>query len=86
MNALTGGEIAGRIAAEAIAAGNLDHLLNYETEWREAFGSSLSYGESKRDFLEKNWNSPEVDFETLIQKTWVGFKEYYRERAKNRLP
>jgi geranylgeranyl reductase family protein len=82
LNALTGGEIAGRVAAEAVAAGDLDRLRNYEMEWHEAFGNSLFYGASKRNFLEKNWNSPEAVFESLIRKTWVGFKEYYEDRKR----
>jgi geranylgeranyl reductase family protein len=82
LNAVIGGEIAGRIAAEAIARGNLQYLENYEMEWREIFGKSLSYGALKREFLEENWNKSEVDFEGLIRKTWVGFKEYYEDRRK----
>jgi flavin-dependent dehydrogenase len=81
-NAVLGGEIAGRIAAEAIERGDLRHLENYETEWRETFGKSLSYGALKREFLEKNWNRSEVDFEELIRKTWVGFREYYQGRRE----
>ena len=50
LNAVIGGEMAGRIAAEAIARGDLDHLENYEIEWRETFGKSLSYGALKRKF------------------------------------
>ena len=81
-NAVLGGEIAGRIAAEAIERGDLRYLENYETEWREAFGKSLSYGALKRDFLDENWNKSEIDFEELIPKTWIGFKEYYEDRRK----
>ena len=83
LNAVIGGEIAGRIAAEAIDRGDLRYLKNYEIEWQETFGKSLSYGALKREFLEENWNKPEVDFEGLIRKTWVGFKEYYKDRGKN---
>ena len=79
-NAVMGGEIAGRIAAEAAERGDLRYLENYGIEWQEAFGKSLSYGAAKREFLEENWNKPEIDFAGLIRKTWVGFKEYYRER------
>ena len=81
-NAVMAGEIAGRIAAEAVERNDLRYLGNYETEWQEAFGKSLSYGALKREFLEKNWNKPEVDFAGLIRKTWVGFKEYHRDRKK----
>jgi digeranylgeranylglycerophospholipid reductase len=82
LNAVIGGEIAGRIAAEAVETGNLRHLENYEFEWQEVFGKSLSYGAEKREFLEKNWNEPGVDFEGLIRKTWIGFKEYYKDRRR----
>ena len=80
LNAVIGGEMAGRIAAEAIARGDLRYLENYEIEWRETFGESLSYGAFKRGFLEENWNKPEVSFESLIKKTWVSFREYSHER------
>jgi digeranylgeranylglycerophospholipid reductase len=82
LNAVVGGEIAGRIAAEAVLGGNLNHLRNYETEWHAAFGKALSYGALKRQFLQENWNNPRLDFATLIRKTWVGFKEYYEDRKK----
>jgi flavin-dependent dehydrogenase len=80
--AVVGGEIAGRIAAEAIKRRDLRYLENYETEWRETFGKSLSYGALKREFLDANWNKSEIDFEELVRKTWVGFKEYYEDRRK----
>jgi flavin-dependent dehydrogenase len=79
---VVGGEIAGRVAAEAIDKGDLHYLENYEMEWHETFGNFLSYGAIKREFLEENWNKSEVDFEGLIRRTWVGFKEYYQNRRK----
>lgn len=82
LNAVIGGEIAGRVAAEAVAKGDLRYLENYEIEWRETFGKTLSYGIFKREYLEKNWNKSDLNFEDLIQKTWVGFKEYYEDRKK----
>lgn len=83
LNGVLGGEMAGRISAEAVARGDMTHLANYETEWREAFGNSLSYGVYKRGVLENNWNKPGIDFNSLIRKTWVGFKEYYEDRKKS---
>jgi len=77
-----GGQIAGRIAAEAVERGELRYLENYEIEWREIFGRTLTYGAQKRQFLEENWNKPGVDFQNLIRRTWVGFKEYYEDRRK----
>jgi flavin-dependent dehydrogenase len=84
LHAVIGGEIAGRIAAEAVVKGDLRYLKNYEIEWREAFGKTLSYGAFKRGYLEENWSRPGVDFETFIRKTWVGFKEYYGDRKRRR--
>ena len=78
-----GGEIAGRIAAEALGKGDLQYLGNYEMEWRETFEKSLSYAASKRQFLEESWNKLGVSFEDLIRKTWIGFKEYYEDRKRN---
>ncbi len=80
LNAVIAGEMAGRIAADATLTGKLDRLERYESEWREAFGATLSYGSSKRDFLEDHWRDQGMDFKGLIRKTWVGFKEYYDGR------
>ncbi len=82
LNAVIGGRIAGRVAAEAVAKGDLRYLENYEIEWRETFGKTLSYGALKREYLEKNWDRTDLSFEDLIRKTWVGFKEYYKDRKK----
>jgi digeranylgeranylglycerophospholipid reductase len=82
LNAVVGGEMAGRISAEAVLNNNLIHLHNYESEWLETFGKSLSYGASKRQIMEDNWNDNGLTFEELIHQTWVGFKEYYRDRRK----
>ena len=85
LNAVIGGQIAGKIAAEAIVREDLGHLSRYEIEWREVFGNSLQYGFSRRNFLEENWNRKDFDFNELIRKTWVGFKEYYQDRKKSGL-
>ncbi len=65
LNAVICGEMAGRIAAKAVARGDMNLLANYENEWREAFGKSLSYGTYKRGILESNWNKSGIDFEKI---------------------
>ncbi len=80
LNAVMAGEIAGRIASEAIARDDPAYLSQYEIEWRETLGKSLSHADSKREFLEENWNREGIDFQDLIRNTWVGFKEYHKER------
>jgi len=82
LNAVLAGEMAGRIAAQAVARGDLRYLENYEIEWRETFGKSLSYGAFKRECLEENWNKSGVHFENLIRENWAGFKEYYKDRKR----
>jgi len=82
LNAVLAGEMAGRIAAQSVARGDLRYLENYEIEWQETFGKSLSHGAFKREFLEKHWNKAGVNFEDLIRETWVGFKEYYKDRKR----
>jgi len=32
--------------------------------------------------MEENWNNNNLNFDELIHKTWVGFKEYYKDRRK----
>ncbi len=61
---------------------DLDVLNDYDSEWRETVGKSLSYGTFKRRFLEEHWDERGVGFEELIRKTWVGFKEYHADRRK----
>jgi len=80
LNAVIGGEIAGRIASEAAARDDLSYLQHYEVEWRKIFGESIQYGAFKRKCLEENWNDSKMDFNDLIKKSWIGFKEYYVER------
>ena len=82
LHAVIAGELAGRVAAEAIVKEDLGVLNNYDSEWQEAVGKSLSYGTFKRRFLEEHWEKPGVDFEELVRKTWVGFKEYHGDRRR----
>jgi digeranylgeranylglycerophospholipid reductase len=83
LNAVLAGKLAGRVAAEAALERNPGHLARYEIEWREAFGSSLGYGQVKRDELETTWGQPAVNLSDLVRHTWVAFKEYHNGR-KNR--
>jgi digeranylgeranylglycerophospholipid reductase len=82
LNAVIAGELAGRVVAEAIVKEDLGVLNNYDREWQETVGKSLSYGTFKRRFLEEHWDEPGVDFEELVRNTWVGFKEYHADRRK----
>lgn len=80
LHGVMAGQMAGRVAAEAVEAHDLNHLNHYETQWRNLFGETLLYGEKKRALLEREWKDSQHDFENLIRRTWVGFKSYYQER------
>jgi len=85
LNAVIAGELAGRVAAEAIVKEDLGVLNHYDSEWQETVGKSLSYATFKRRFLEEHWDERGVDFEELVRKTWVGFKEYHADRRRTLL-
>ena len=85
LNAVIAGELAGRVAAEAIVKEDLGVLNHYDSEWQETVGKSLSYATFKRRFLEEHWDERGVDFEELVRKTWVGFKEYHGDRRRTLL-
>ncbi|MGQ9508404.1 MAG: geranylgeranyl reductase family protein [Thermodesulfobacteriota bacterium] len=80
LNAVIGGEMAAKVAAEAILRNDLKSLKTFEKEFEAFIGKSLLYGSIKREELERNWNQSGMDFQELIKKTWVGFKEYYKGR------
>ena len=81
-NAVIAGDLAGNVAAEAIVKEDLDLLSNYDRQLQEVIGKPLSYGAVKRSFLEEHWDKPGVNFQELVRKTWVGFKEFYEDRRK----
>lgn len=65
------GHMAGLTAASAIRRGTPNELGEYEIEWHELFGDSLSRAREKRKYLESRWN--ERDFESALRKTWMAF-------------
>ncbi|NLA75982.1 MAG: NAD(P)/FAD-dependent oxidoreductase [Deltaproteobacteria bacterium] len=73
--AVTGGAMAGKWAAEAIKKGDIKLLKSYEEEWMELYGESLERACKRREMMEKSWN----DLDKVIRKCWAVFKEYYRD-------
>jgi digeranylgeranylglycerophospholipid reductase len=71
--AIAGGRMAGRWAAEAVKKRNMDLLSQYEAEWRDLLEETLERGYRRRMELEKEWHRlPEI-----IKGCWVAFREYY---------
>jgi len=71
--AVIGGRMAGKWAADATVSGDMSLLANYESEWTELFGETLERGFSRRQLLERNWDR----LEEIIKRCWVTFREYY---------
>ena len=71
--AVTGGKMAGKAAACAARAGNLDLLRTYEADFLDLFGSTLERAVTKRRMLEEKW----ADLDGVIKSCWIAFREYY---------
>lgn len=69
------GKIAGKIAACAIQKEDIEMLIDYENEWKDIFGESLERAQTKRRFLESNWDK----LDSIIKTCWTVFREYYYE-------
>jgi len=69
------GKIAGKIAARAIQKEDIEMLIDYEKEWKNIFVKELERAQTKRCFLESNWDK----LDSIIKKYWTVFREYYYE-------
>jgi flavin-dependent dehydrogenase len=67
------GEIAGRVAAQAVQEKRHDMLTEYEEEWKSIFGEELKRAQARRQLLESQWNQ----LDTVLKRCWVTFEEYY---------
>ncbi len=74
--AVIGGKMAGKWAAEAIKKGDLGLLKKYEEEWMDIYCESQQRAAQRRQLMENDWN----DLDKVIKKCWVAFKEYYKDK------
>lgn len=70
------GRLAGKSAARAALEEDMSHAVVYEKEWMKLYGSILNHARRKRETMEAEWDGR--DFEKLIRRSWIGFKEYYK--------
>lgn len=82
INAIIGGEMAGRAAARAALMGHLGLLKEYAEEWQEVMGPALERAEKKRRLLEEGWGSSPQELSKIIRQSWIAFDEYYQEAAE----
>jgi flavin-dependent dehydrogenase len=71
--AVTCGKVAGQFAAQAVSAGDIGILKNYDEEWQDHFGNTLALAWQRRELMESNWS----DFPDIVKRCWVAFREYY---------
>ena len=71
--AVSTGEMAGRWAARAAAAGDPAVLAGYEEEWRDLLADTLDRAARRRALMEERWH----DFDRVIPACWVAYREYY---------
>ena len=76
-NALVSGEMAGEAAAAAAIRGEYGPLEKYRDELQDLLGPSLSRAAAKRQRMIRAWKG--ADFNGLIRKNWIAFREYYRQ-------
>jgi geranylgeranyl reductase family protein len=67
------GRMAGKWAARAVEAGNMDILSEYDREWHGLYGDSLARAFERRQFLERDWDR----LEEIIRYCWIAFRGYY---------
>lgn len=71
--AVTGGHMAGKWAARAVAADDPNVLRGYEEEYSDFFGESMQRADARRLLLEDRWEQ----LDEILKYCWVAFKEYY---------
>lgn len=72
-SAVSCGTMAGSWAARAVQLENSAILENYEREWREMFGRSISHAAVRRKSMETRWH----DFDQIIKSSWIAFPGYH---------
>lgn len=77
-NAVLSAKITSEKIKNALQMYSIGALKESEIETNSYFKASIDHALKKRKILEKN--NENYGFEELIKKTWVSFKEYWRER------
>ncbi|MHB1167423.1 MAG: geranylgeranyl reductase family protein [Carboxydocellales bacterium] len=79
LHALITGQLAGKIAAQALKEDDLTLLEQYEENWQAILGDTLERGAAKRDYLTEQWQGfGRKDFQLLSRRGWIAFPEYFQ--------
>ncbi|MBM3303453.1 MAG: geranylgeranyl reductase, partial [Deltaproteobacteria bacterium] len=74
--AVLSGALAGRASAQAARTGNVQSLIDYESEIRAHYGGALGHALAKRRLMTRLWDHQ--DFSSTCEQTWIAFKGYSR--------
>ena len=77
-NAAAGAKIVSEKIKTALQAQTWKYLMRQKVIVYNYFKTSIDHALKKRQLLENN--KTDYDFENLIKKTWVSFKDYWLER------
>jgi digeranylgeranylglycerophospholipid reductase len=84
-NAVASSKIISDIAIKALKNSDMDLLSDIGRQYLDTFGRSLQRAVSKREELMNKWPGgdgrdtySESDFNTLIRRCWVSFKDYWK--------
>lgn len=75
-NAAASARITSEFINKALKSGDYTILTQINREFNEYFERSLDHARERRIILEENWIKN--DFNDLIKKTWVSFKDYWK--------
>jgi geranylgeranyl reductase family protein len=73
--AVTAGRMAGKWAARAVEADDLNLLSQYEAEYEDLFGDSMKRAHDRRRLMEEKWDH----LGEVFRYCWIAFKEYYAD-------
>lgn len=77
VNAIVAGEMAGRAAATAAKAGDLELLDEYEEDVQQVLAPALEKAWQKRSRLDDYWEASPQELSQAIRESWIAFDEYY---------
>lgn len=73
MNAIVTGQMAGKIAAQAVIKNDLKLLSTYPSQWQSFLGRYLNKAAAQKTEMDRNWTNHPEQFNDLIRRTWISF-------------
>ena len=78
--AVISGQMAGKVAAQAVAGQGVAALERYPREWEATMGAALGQAVANRRYLNARWSDDPAVLSDLIRETWIAFAAYGRRK------